>query len=206
MRRKPSPRYSWLVARRRIDGFSLLEVILASALFLVLTTAFLTLLTSTFTRTRNVDERQTVLERLIIFKEYCNQRLRNIRVETTESTADHLVFTAPVTASTVEGQLNTVGANEMTVWDELHRYHLFVKDEGGRYRAVEQSFSRDDPDDKDWVYEGERAVWVFESEGTLEFDLTKLPLASIKCSTVLRRRGGELPWQRELTLTMSNYR
>lgn len=201
--------FSWSVdrsLRAGRSGFTLIEVLLASGLLLVLTTAFLALLDSTFTRARVVDERQSVSERLVIFKEYCNDRIRNSRIESLQCTPEMLVFVVPVTAATEEGQLNTVGNNEMTVWDELHQQRLSVKEVDGEFRAVEETYVRDDTDSEDWRLEKERVVWNFGVEGKLEFSLSQLPLVTVKCSTVLKRRGGDLPWQRELTLLIGNYR
>lgn len=192
--------------RLRCSAFTLVEILLSSGLLLVLTTAFLVLLDTTFTRSRVVDERQSVSERLVIFKEYCNSRIRNARVESLQSHPKMLVFVAPVTASTADGQLNTVGDNEMTVWDELHQYRLSVKLVGSEYRAVEEAYVRDDPDSEEWRFEKERTIWNFGVKGELEFQLDELPLVTIKCSTVLKRRGGDLPWEREVTLLMNNFR
>lgn len=187
-------------------GFTLIEVMLSSTLLLVLTTAFFVLLDGTFSRSRAVDERQSLSEHLVIFKEYCNDRVRNSRIESALCTANMLVFVAPVTASTGEGKLNTVGDNEMTVWDELHQQHLLVKQFKDQYRAVEETYVRDKPDSEDWKYEKERTVWNFGSKGELEFKLDQLPLVTVHCSTVLKRRGGDLPWDRDITILIGNYR
>lgn len=170
----------------------------------MLTSAFLTILFQTLDRRRVIDERQTVLERFVIFKEHCNRRVRNSRIDITDSHSQQLAYTPPEQASTSVGLLNKVGDNEMTVWDDSAQRRLLVTSDGRTSALYDDVYRREA--DASWQQVGRTQMWDLGPGGKMEFFVDDLPLLRIEINLELQREQGVVPWRQTLTLMIDNFR
>lgn len=176
-------------------AFTLSEVLLASALLLVVTGLTLSILTDTYRRSILLDTKQDALQRFIVARNTLSRRLLNVNVQLSRTLPDRLVFLTAATVSTAYGNLNQVSSTEMTNWITDQPRELSVENRGGRRFLVEKAFGRSDP-------QSLRVLWPMGEVGELQVDTRQMPMLQITLTT---QDSEHRPWSGSFTVRVENY-
>lgn len=180
----------------RTEGLSLVEVVLASALLLLLSAAVLRYVLPIFQHADRMDTEQENLQRFVLFRSHLSKRLKNSQVDLAGSTPSVLRFVPPVQVQTAHGRLNRVNALEMTDWDSDNPREIRLVGEG---LLVDKLVEAADTDPANL------RLWEMGEAARLEFDFSAPPLVRVVVGG-RKGHGADAPlWERTFTVQLKNF-
>lgn len=182
---------------RRPPGTTVLELLIGSALLLMLTGLLFQTVIPVMRDAARVDAKQENLQRLILLREYLNKRLRSCKVR--DVTAMAVEFYQPDLVDTLVGEVPRINEAEMVEWDESTLYEITCLPSG---EVVDQA--RGKPDTR-------RVLWNLGKSGSVKFDGAALPLVQVEVRTLAgqpKNAKGEVvePWVRTVPVVLAQYR
>lgn len=170
--------------QRRDAGLTLIEILIATGLLLILTTALFQLIVPTIRRTEKLGWQQDNIQKFILFKEYMTKRLGNATVLANYVQSDAVEFYLPCQVDTSEyGRLNMLNVAETTYWNETQRCRLYLAKDSRNNNVITETIEGTD-----------RALWNLCNEGTVSFYLyTTPPILDITILVKDTSHGGENP-------------
>lgn len=175
-------------------GFTLLELMVGSTLFLLLTGLIITTLVYAFQRGAYFDAKQETLQEFAIFRERLQQSLRDARIQLSGSSPSLVQFVLPVRVPTAQGNLNLISYAEQVQWDEANVFEITLVNSGN---SLIQRRLVGDPDQT-------QILWNLGTQPSfLEFDFSNMPV--LKVTVQSRDSDTSPPWSRTLLLVVENF-